>query len=276
MGMKELSKKMYDEVPHGGSLFTIDKIGLRIDTAHLNKEKAKWWFKGNLVNILIYGNTTQISIHAEFEPWEKHLGKRCLDAILKLTFSGVFNLSFMTLFYPMLRSFIPYIILNNSYSFILLSNFFTISEWEWAFDFLDFYPFLSINTDKNNSKSLFKHKDGNTLYSRDYKETRRTKNENGQEYSELKGVQKSFLSNYNKGKLIKSERPIYRTEIRQQGKHKKDLTIELLDGTAEDAFSRMLPKLKKNISKVIEPDTMVLSDYWESNTPEQYKQLFLG
>jgi hypothetical protein len=264
---------MYDEIPFGGTLFTIDKIGLRIETKYLNKTNIKPWLKGNCINIMMFGNIAQINVHAEFEPFQKHSGKRCLDAILVLIINGVFNTQFSIIFYKMFFNLFPFIVFDKSFSVFLLSNFFTLSEWEWAIDFLDIYPFSSIKTDLNNPKSLRKKE--TTFYSKDWKKTRRTKKENGLEYSEVKGVQKSFLSSYDKGKKIESERPIFRTEIRQQGKHRKDLTLKLLDGTAEEAFSNALPILKKNINKIIEKDTFSLDGYWKSNTPDQYKQLFL-
>ena len=272
--INKLSRKMYEEVPRGGTLFTIDKIGLRIETKYLNKANIKPWFKGRYINIIIYGNIAQINIHAEFEPNQKHLGRRCLDAILVLLYNGVFNYNFICMFYTAMSNMYPYLLCDNSISIILLSLFFTISEWEWAIDFLDYFPFSSVKTDKDDPKSILNYK--NTFYSKDGKKLLRTKEENGQTYSELKGVQKSLFCGYDKAKKIESERPIFRTEIRQQGKHKRDLSVELLDGTAEEAFTKELPILKKKINKVMEPNTLELSDHWKKNTPEQYKMLFFN
>ena len=270
--INELSRKMYDEVPKGGALFTIDKIGLRIGTKYLNKANIKPWLKGRCINIMIFGDITQINVHAEFEPYQEHLGKRCLDAILVLLYDGVFNYNFIYMFCTAMINMYPYLLCNNSCSIILLSYFFTISEWEWAIDFLDYYPFLSVKTDKDDPKSLIKYKD--TFYTKDWRKVLRKKEENGQTYSELKSIQKSLFCGYDKGITIDSKRPIYRTEIRQQGKHKKDLSVKLLNGTAEEAFAKELPILKKKMNKIIKPDNIELTDYWKKNIPEQYKMLF--
>jgi len=274
MDMDELSRNMYKNVPYGGTLFTNDKISLQIETQYLNMVNIKRWYKGKPINIMIYGNTAHINIHAEFEPLKKHLGNRCLNAILILLFDGVFNIDFTLKFNNLFFVFYPAIFYFDFLSVILLSKFFTIAEWENAIDFLDIQPFASIKTDITNPKSL--KKIGSTLYSKDWKEMRRKKEENGEVYLELKGVQKSLICSYDRGAKINSKRLIYRVEIKQQGKYKKDLSIGQLDGTAEEAFYNMLPVLKKNINKVIEPDTFTLNKYWSSNTPEQYKKLFLN
>lgn len=96
--MNELSRGMYKNIQYGGVLFTIDKIGLQIDGHYLNMEKARDWVKDMPITIMFYGNVSQINIHAEFQPLEKHLGKKCLNAILILLFNGVFNSEFNILF----------------------------------------------------------------------------------------------------------------------------------------------------------------------------------
>ena len=272
MDMNELSNNMYKNIPFGGYLFTIDKIGLRLPTYYINHIKAKGWLKDMPVTIIFYGNVSQINIHAEFQPLEKHLGKKCLNAILILLFNGVFNSEFNLLFNRTFRLFFPYILFSDSLVVLLLSRLFKIIEWENAIDFLDISPFTFIKIDENNNKSFRKFYD--TIYSKDCKKTRRITIENNKKYIELKGVQKSLICGYDKGKKIQSERQIYRLEIKFQGKYQKYLIMNYLNGTAEEAFIKMLPILKTLIIKIIEPDALLLNEYWMSNTPDQYKQLF--
>jgi hypothetical protein len=273
MDMKEMSRNMYVNIPYGGWMFTTDKITLRLETEKLNMIKAKRWFKGTPVNIVIYGNTAHINVHAEFQSYQKHLGRRCFNAVILLLLDGVFNANFSYILDNMITSLFPYIFLYDYLTKYFILSFFTLVDWENAIDFLDIAPFVFINTDSNNPKSL--RKKGTGFYSRDWKQTRRTKKKNNEIFSEIKSVQKSLLCCYDKAILIDSERPIFRVETKSQGKYRKYLDIDLLDGTSEDAFEKMLPAIKTSLNKVVESSTLVLSKQWKNNPPEQYRKLFI-
>lgn len=264
---------MYENIPFGGSLFTIDKIGLRMDRKNIILENYKMWKTNNFITILIFGEYAHINIHSEFMPLEKNNAFRCLCAIFLLFFNSVFTPYFSLMLISMCNKLSPLMLFDKSYYGFFLSLFFDIVEIEWATDFLDVYPFSFIDANNNNPKSFRKYE--NTFYSKDGKKTLRTVEKNGKMMREVKGVQKSLVDIYDKGVKIGSERKITRMEIRQQGKHKKDLTFDLLNGSTEKAFDKVLPIVKTKINKVIGKDTLQLSKHWNDNPPEQYKRLFI-
>jgi len=272
MDIKEISRNKYNNIPTGGSLFTIDKIGLRIPTKYINKNNIKQWKTSNTITILTFGETSQINIHAEFELWEEHLGKKCFDAICLLLLDGVFNIDFTLPFMEYFQILLPIIIFDKSYYVFLLSNFFEIAEWEWAWDFMDkpLYSFLDI--DMNNKNNFKNYKNSN--YSKDGKVTKRTKERNGEKVSLSKGRQQSLVNLYDNGEKIKSNRMITRAEIRQQGKYKKDLAFDYLDGTKKEAINKAIPVLKKSVNKVIHPKAVELTEYWKKNAPQEFTQIF--
>jgi hypothetical protein len=272
MDMKELSRKMYDDIPKGNSLFTIDKIGLRIATKYINKNNIESWKKSNIITILTFGETTQINIHAEFELCEEHLGKKCFDAICILMFEGIFNINFILSFTQYFKCLFPFIILDKSFYVLLLSNFFKIGEWEWAWDFMDYPLYLSLDTNANSNYSFKNYKNSN--YSKDRKVIRRIRERNGRLVNLSKGCQNALLNIYDKGKKIESDRIINRVEIRQQGKHKKDLVFDFINGTTEEAINKAIPILKKSVKKVIHPEAIVLTDYWKENASQEFMQIF--
>jgi len=272
MDIKGKSRGLYNNIPEGGTLFSIDKIGLRIETKYINKSNIEQWKTSNSITILTFGETTQINIHAEFELWEEHLGKKCFDAICLLLLNGVFNIDFTFPFVQYFQRFFPIIIFNKSYYVFLLSNFFKVVEWEWAWDFLDYplYSFLDVDTKGKNNFKKYK----NSNYSKDGKVIRRIKERNGKPMSLSRGRQQSLINLYNKGEHIRSNRTITRAEIRQQGKYKKDLTFDFLDGTKEEAINKAIPILKKSVNKIIHPKAIELTDYWEKNASQDFIQIF--
>ena len=275
MEINALSRDLYSDVPKGGFVFMIDKIGLRINSNYLRKENLGPWKTNNFITILTYGYTAQINIHAEFEPKTKHLGRKCLNAVLILINAGVFKSSFSIQFMAVLNCLFPFIYFFDFLAVFMLKKYFELVEWEWAFDFLDYSPYANIETDNINPKSLLKHK--NSYYSKDSKCYRRLrKNKDGKNVLLSKGKQKSFLiGGYERSSKIKSERPIYRTELRQQGRYKNDLSMNLLEGTHDDAFEKAMPSLKRTLNKVVDINLLELSDYWKRNIPQQYASLFM-
>jgi len=273
MDINKLSQKMYENIPFGGSLFTIDKIGLRMDRKNIILENYKMWKSNNYITILIFGEYVHINIHSEFMPFEKNNAFRCLCAIFLLCSNSVFTSYFSLKLILMFNKLSLLMLFNKSYYGFFLSLFFDIVEIEWATDFLDIYPFSFIDTNNNNPKSFKKYR--NTFYSKDGKKTLRTVEKNGKIMKEVKGVQKSFVDIYDKGIKIGSERKITRMEIRQQGKHKKDLSFELINDCTEKVFDKILPIVKKQINKVVGKDILQLNEHWNDNPPEQYKRLFI-
>ncbi|MCL2244200.1 MAG: hypothetical protein FWC03_07000 [Treponema sp.] len=272
MDINELSRRKYDDVPVGGTLFTIDKIGLQFPSNYLNKSNLKPWKKGNCITILTHGEIAQINIHAEFEPQEEHLGKRCLDAILLLILNDVFTYNFVYQFYIMLNFTYSFIFFDKSYSVMLLSCFFSVVEWEWAIDFLDYPLYSNIDISIENKKSLKKVK--NSHYSRDDIQKKRLRERNGKMVKLSKGRQKSLYINYPCNSKIGIDRIVDRVEIRQQGKYKKDLSNELLIGNKEQALEKSAPKIKRAIKKIIHDDAFIFSDKWKDNLPIEYLMLF--
>ena len=272
--MKKLSRDMYKDIPYGGYLFTADKIAFKIKTERLNMIGAKRWFKDNPIGIVVYGHTSFILIHAEFQPNQRHLGRRCFNAILYLLFDCVFSTGFSLILNNFIKTYFSYLLLFDFFTVMFIKMFFTLADWENAIDFLDVAPFAFINTDVNNPKS-FRVKKGTTFYSKDWSQKHRNREVNGEVYTELKSVQKSVVCGYDKSKTIDCERPIFRIETKSQGKYSKDLKIEHLDGTVEEAFVKMLPTIRKNIKKVIAPNALKLAEPWKEAPPEPFKRLFL-
>jgi hypothetical protein len=274
MEINALSRALYDDVPNGGFVFMVDKIGLRIRSCFLNKENLETWKVNNFITILTFGETAQINIHAEFSPSMKHLGRRCLNAVILLMNAGVFKQGFVIPFMATLNNLFPYIWFIDFLAYFALQLHFELAEWEWAYDFLDYKPYSHIETDKENPRTVKKYEDA--YYSRDDKASRRLReNKDGKMLSLSKGRQKSLvIVGYDRGKKIGSERTVYRTEIRQQGKYKNGLSMDLLNGNQEDAFKKALPRLKKTLNKVLDTNTLVLSDHFKQNPPQQYVMLF--
>jgi len=273
MDINQLSREMYNDIPKGGTLFTIDKIALSVDTCNIILDNYLPWKKDNFITILLFGKITHILIHAEFEPWEKNIGKRCFDAILVLLANNVFQPFFTLAFINTCSSMFPFFLYDKSWCHLILSFFFKLVEWEWAIDFLDKKPFSFIDTSKENPLGFRKYK--NTSYSKDGGKKYRTVEKNGEIKKEVKGVQKSLVDIYNRAKKIEIDRNVTRMEIRQQGKHKEDLYYDLLNGSKETAFNKILPIIKKKIKKVVGKDSLILSKHWEENPPEQYKSIFI-
>jgi hypothetical protein len=158
-------------------------------------------------------------------------------------------------------------------SILALQPFFKVVEWEWAWDFLDnpLYSFLDV--DKTRSDN-FRHY-MNSSYSKDGEVKRRMKEVNGKQVNLSKGRQQSFAIIYDKGKKIENDREITRLELRQQGKHKKDLSFDLLAGDKEDSLAKAIPTLKKSLKKVIHQNALQLTDYWLENAPKECLQIFV-
>jgi hypothetical protein len=273
MKTKELSRKMYDEVPQGGSLFIIDKIGLQLETKHIRKENIEIWKEDNFITILTFGNTAQINIYAEYDPMTEHLGRRCFNAILVLLNAGVFNSGFYFSFMETARTYFPFICFFDFLTVSVLNTFFKVVEWEWAIDFLDYplFSFMDIDTDiKNKNKKLKKYRSSD--YSKDDIKVYRKRKSDGKSVS--KGHQHSLICHYNRGEKNDIPRHIERVEIRQQGKYKKDLNNDLLEGNKDDALIKAVPVIRKSIKKVIHDKALILDDYWKKNPPEEYKTLF--
>jgi len=272
MDVNEFSRRMYENVPEGGTLYTVDKIGLRIDARHLNKGGLAQWKANNPITVLTFGETAQINVHAEFEMWEEHLGKRCLDAVLLLMWNNVFTMDFCFMFLGTM-SYMPRApILDGSCQTVLLSFFFRVAEWETAIDFLDFPPFSAIDTDGANKKSLRQFID--SYYSRDERRKKRLRERDGKQVLLSKGHQRSLFIYYDRGKKTGGDRQVKRVELRQQGKYGKDLSNDLLDGTKDDAFDKAAPIIRRAIKKAIHKDALKLSDYWKDNTPREYAMIF--
>jgi hypothetical protein len=173
-----------------------------------------------------------------------------------------------------LNNLFPYIWFIDFLAYYIVQLHFELSEWEWANDFLDYKPYSRIETNEDNPRTVKKYKDA--YYSRDCKTYRRLReNKDGKMVSLSKGKQKSLvIVGYDRGEKIGSERAVYRTEVRQQGKYKNDLSMDFLNGNQEDAFEKALPNLKKTLNKVLDTNSLVLSDYWKQNTPQHYAMLF--
>jgi hypothetical protein len=267
-----LSREMYEGIPAGGTLFTVDKVGLQIATKYINKSCIEPWKTANMITILTFGETTHINIHAEFEVLEEHLGKKCFDAICLLMFQGVFTSDFSFSFLQCFQSLFPFIIFDKSYFVPLLSTFFKIVEWEWAWDFLDNPLYLFLNSAINEGNNFRRHKNSN--YSKDGKVIRRIKERNGKQVSLSKGRQQSLINIYRRDKKIKSDRSIERVELRQQGLYKKDLSFDFLNGTKEEAVNKAIIVLKKSVNKVINNEAIKLADYWKKNAPREFIEVF--
>jgi len=261
-----------DNVKYGGSIFSVDKISLGIETKFINKENIEFWKTNQLINIMTFGETSKINIHAEFEPNTKHLGRKCFNAILLLINNNVFNTPFVFSFYQSIKNNSPSIFCLDFMTIYVIGMHFNIMEWEWAFDFYDLPIFSFMEINNKNEKSFKRYKDTN--YSRDGKQILREKEINGKKVELSKGRQQSLVCHYNRGKKIKSTRHIERVEIRQQGKHKRDLSIDLLNGTKEEAIIKSLPILKKNVNNVLDKETYVINKYWEMNAILYFLEIF--
>ena len=272
MDINELSRKMYDNIPFGGVLFTVDKIGLQIETKNINKANIELWKKNNYITILTFGNVTQINIHAEFQPLTKCLSRKCINAITILLNAGIFQAPFVIQIMNVIKSLYPFILFFDVLTYYVINTFFKVVVWEWALDFCDHPLFSFIDTNKESNKSLKSYK--NSDYSKDGKKITRFRIREGKSILLSKGRQQSLYIHYYKGKKINAKRHIERIEIRQQGKYKKDLTNDLLIGDIDDAFNKAIPMLKKQIKKVIHGNALVLHDYWKSNKPKEYSALF--
>jgi hypothetical protein len=51
--------------------------------------------------------------------------------------------------------------------------------------------------------------------------------------------------------------------------------MDLLEGTQGEAFEKALPSLKRTLEKVVDINSLELSDYWKRNIPQQYASLFM-
>jgi hypothetical protein len=245
-------------IPYGNFLLSIDKIGLRIGSQYFNKEAARAFQRGN-ITILFHGNAAQINIHAEFEPYIKNIGKRCLDAISHLVCLNVFNKSFKKIFLEQYRYFLPFITFDDSMCVLLIQCFFTLVEFEVAFDFYDFEPFVKPNITEHPGFGTYK----GTFYSTDWNQPRR--DIQGRKLS--KGHQQSFIAIYNRGKRIKVKRRITRFEMRYHGKYKKYLPMVLLIGTTEDAYKLLLPSARKILRKLVNINDIEFTQFWLDCTP---------
>ena len=60
MDINSMSRELHRDVPETGkAIFTVDKIGLRIETIYLNQQMIEPWKRGNVITIIdIWGNLT--------------------------------------------------------------------------------------------------------------------------------------------------------------------------------------------------------------------------
>ena len=232
------NNSMENDVPFGGEKLVIDKIGLRIPTNCFNKIVTKGYQYG-VITILHFGNVSQINIHPEFLPFRTNHARRCLDAIILLLLNKVFSLEFSLTLTSLINRFSWFLIFNDNFVVIFLEQFFQLVEIENAFDFYDITLFENAN--------IFPGFRGykNTLYSLDGKTTRR--NRNGTMVS--KGHQQSTVAVYNRGLKTGSSRLITRLEIREQGKHKKHLAMNMLNGNTKKVYENLKPTMKKTVDK---------------------------
>jgi hypothetical protein len=228
----------------------IDKIGLKIPTVNLNKEKCAS-LKIGLITVVFWGETSQINIHAEYLPHVTNHLQRVYCAVRQLYKNGFFNIPIDTTLSPI----------------DILRSYFIFGELEIAFDFIGYKPTIQFNPE------YFRRCFDDTLYSNDYKKTRRKRD--GRSLS--KSMQHSFLTYYNKGNLLQAEFPYYRFEIRFQGKYaKRDLTtFRLLDGESYEVYNKLNNKIISNCNNILGTNSITVSSAEMPNYP-LYFNIFIN
>jgi hypothetical protein len=234
-------------VPYGGTMFSIYKISLSIDSKYINNNNIGILNNSNIISIKTSGEITKINIYANYNRSTKHLGRKCLNAIMYLIKNNVFKESFKIIFYNTINFNDPIILYSDFFATYIIKVLFRVTELEWVFDFYDLPLFSSIDIDNyNNNKCFCRYLD--VYFSKD--------NKNGEH---LIKNEKAFVTHYNVGNRIKSVRNIERVKIHQQGKYMNDLTDDLLNGTKEDVIIKILPMLRNYINDVLDKDSFILN-----------------
>jgi hypothetical protein len=145
---------------------------------------------------------------------------------------------------------------------MVLEHFFTLGEWETAFDF---YEIPLVETYNPNDFKVYQ----GTLYSLDGRVKRRIVE--GKSVS--KGKQKSAICIYNRSERLHENRPCTRFEIRHQGYNSRDLSFDLLDGDIFQAFEKLLPSLSFLLQRQIPPTSLVFTAFWKENAPDWFRRL---
>jgi hypothetical protein len=183
--------------------FGIDKISLTIETRHLNYKKTPDQLIG-IMDITNHGLWSKLNIQ-----WERnglsHINKVCplysvLDALKCGILAGLFSEEVKSTLTKCMAVTNKLNWLDNIVKECFNSGLFKLSEYELFFDFVEYNPFFSFD------KSHFSNING-TIYTKDWK---RKKDRNG--YS--KGVNRSLLCVYDRGKKIGSTTDIKRMEFR--------------------------------------------------------------
>jgi hypothetical protein len=212
----------------------IDKIGLRIPTEILNREKAHEFHEDKPVTILIQNqDVSEICIHDQWLPYLQNHFDRTKYALQYLFYDGVFKR------------------MPENYSLVELEIAFDIYYKNTIFVFSNF--------------AFYNYK--GTFYTRkDYRKDWRL-NEFGKSLS--KGVHDSFLKYYDNGFQLGFNFPYYRLEFRFQGKYKKQLQLQYLNGNSFDVLRNYYPFILNNCKKLFNAgEICVTIDTMQSFTQE--------
>jgi hypothetical protein len=234
---------------YGNSLNTmlIDKIGIKIPTKYLVKERCALFSKG-FITILHWGNTSQINIHPEYLPHIPNHLERVFFALNQLNYFNCFDMPDETYFVPL----------------DILKKYCKLGELEIALDFVGYKPTIQFSDD---CFICFR----GTFYSRrDYKQTRRVRD--GKYLS--KGMQHSFITYYNKGKLLGIGYPYYRLELRFQGKYAKDLNnFAIINGSTSNIYQNCRRRMIINCNNILSEGSIAFS-YAEMPKYPMYFNIF--
>jgi hypothetical protein len=238
--------------------FGIDKISLTIETHHLKYKKTPDQLIG-IMDIINYGLWATLNIQ-----WEKNcvsnINNICpLESVIAALQCGISA----GLFTDEVASILTECITNNEPAWLdnvvekwFKSGLFKLSEYELFFDFIEYNPFFCFN------KSNFYNIKG-TIYTKDWK---RKKDKEGNS----KGVRRSLMCVYNRGKKIGSAMDIKRMEFRLCNyRAKAILTPYDLAYSVNDFINMRGHQIKRTLKRYIPEGSINCDiDYINQNSPE--------
>jgi hypothetical protein len=239
--------------------FGIDKIALTIETRHLNYKNTPEQLIG-IMDIINRGLWSKLNIQ-----WEQnglsHIDNFCpLHSVIAALQCGISAGLFTdevtsTLTECMANTNNP-MWLDNLVNKWFYSGLFKFSEYELFFDFIEYNPFFHFN------KSHFLNYHG-TIYTKDWK---RKKDADGNS----KGVRRSLMCVYDRGKKIGSTEKIRRMEFRICDYRAKAILTPYDLAYPVQAFINMRgPQIKRTLTRYI-PDGSIKYDanYINQYAPE--------
>jgi len=241
-----------------------DKICFKVPGQLVKPEVVEQLRKRAPVHFLRFNSADyKLVVHMDWRPDVAHIGVRTFWAVVEMVKAGAFEPKFSAVVKVLSQ------VWNHDSSVIALRAtrflrfYFTLREWELAMDFFG-APLVQYFDPLD-----FIHK-GNTHYTRrSYKKKHRIVD--GKE--KLKSVQRSPLKVYPWHRKHGGGDYCDRLEFRYQGKFRKLLTWELLDGTVEDSYFRLLPSMAKIMKTETDPMRFEFYGYWILGSPWWFRGL---